>query len=122
MAKKKDTLKDLNEFMKSKETKGTAKEKNDFLSKKPTQLVDVEGVKSEIAALQEIPDGALGEEDIAKLIQKIADTQGVAARQILFRVCDKVIESADSKEASDILLQNIVLYLNHQDLLLQRLK
>lgn len=121
MAKKKDTLKDLNEFMKNQS--GLSDDANeDFLQKKPTLLADVTSLKYEINRLEELPEGALQEEEIAKLIQKIADSAGISNRQVLFRICEKVLNAQEKSQASDIMLLNMVTYLRHQDLILAELK
>jgi hypothetical protein len=121
MAKKKDTLKDLNEFMKS-QSPDSGEENKDYLSKKPTQLADVDALKSEIKRLEKLPQGALHEDEISSFISKVANAQGVSSRQILYRVCEKVLSEQESKEGSDILLENLVVYLQHQDLILEKIK
>lgn len=121
MAKKKDTLKDLNEFMKSQSPKEEGDGK-DFISKKPTTLAEVESLKSEVQKLNKLPDGALLEDEIAAFIKKVANTHQISERQVLYKVCEKVLEQIKQKEGSDIMLENMVLYLHHQDLLLEKLK
>lgn len=121
MAKKKDTLKDLNEFMKSQSSKEESESK-DFISKKPTTLAEVESLKSEVQKLNTLPEGALLEEEIADLIKKVANTHQISERQVLYKVCEKVLDQIKQKESSDIMLENMVLYLHHQDLILERLK
>ena len=121
MAKKKDTLKDLNEFMKN-QSPETGAEKEDYLSKKPTQLADIEALKSEIKRLEQLPEGALNEDEIANFIIKVAKSHELSSRQILYRVCEKVLAQVDDKEGSDIVLENLIVYLEHQDLLLSKIR
>jgi type II secretory pathway component PulM len=121
MAKKKDTLKDLNEFMKS-QSPESGNEDKDYLSKKPTQLAEVEALRSEIKTLDNLAEGALHEDEISDFILKVAKTHGLSARQVLYRVCEKVLIQQESKEGSDILLENLIVYLQHQDLILEKLR
>jgi type II secretory pathway component PulM len=121
MAKKKDTLKDLNEFMKNQPT-GAGEGTQDYLSKKPTQLAEVEALKSEIQKLNDIPEGALSEEEVANFIVKVSKAHQLSARQVLYRVCEKVLSQVEEKEGGDILLENLIVYLQHQDLLLEKIK
>jgi len=121
MAKKKDTLKDLNEFMKSQSPK-EEDESKDFISKKPTSLAEVESLKSEVQKLNKLPEGALLEDEIAAFIKKVANAHHISERQVLYKVCEKVLDQIKQKESSDIILENMVLYLHHQDLLLEQLK
>ena len=72
MAKKKETLKDLSEFMKN-QPKETNKAE-DFMDQKPTLLAEVEKLKSEVDALQQLPADSLHEKEVVALIQKIAKT------------------------------------------------
>ncbi len=119
MAKKKDTLKDLNEFMRSQGAK-TADE-DSYLDQKPTSLAEVERLKVEAKKLDELAPGALQEDDIAKLILKISETHELSSRHILFKVCEKVLQSKENLDSSDIMLLNTILYLHHNDLLVQKL-
>jgi len=121
MAKKKDTLKDLNEFMKSQSSK-TEEGKEDYLSKKPTRLAEVEALKSEIKRLDELPEDALNEEEISNFILKVAKTHHLRSRQVLYKVCEKVLAQQGEKEGADILLENLIIYLQHQDLILEKIK
>lgn len=121
MAKKKDTLKDLNEFMKSQSPKEEGESK-DFISKKPTTLAEVESLKSEVQKLNSLPEGSLNEDEITAFIQKVANANQISERQVLYRVCEKVLGQLENKEGSDIMLENMVLYLQHQDLILEKLK
>lgn len=121
MAKKKDTLKDLNEFMKS-QTPQEEGDNKDFISKKPTSLAEVESLKSEVQKLNSFPEGALLEDEIANFIKKVANAHQISDRQVLYKVCEKVLDQIKQKESSDIMLENIVLYLHHQDLIMEKLK
>jgi type II secretory pathway component PulM len=121
MAKKKDTLKELNEFMKSQSPKSTG-EDQDYLSQKPTRLAEVDSLKSELRQLNTLPEGALNENEITDFIIKVANAHNITARQVLFRVCEKVISKLESKESTDIIFENMVIYLQHQDLLMEKLK
>ena len=121
MAKKKDTLKDLNEFMKSQST-DTVEKKENYLTKQPTRLAEVEALKSEIQRLDKLPDGALNEEEIASFILKVAKSNKLASRQVLYRICEKVLAQQEEKEGSDIVLENLIIYLQHQDLIVEKLK
>ncbi|WP_296618436.1 hypothetical protein [Marivirga sp.] len=121
MAKKKDTLKDLNEFMKSQST-GAEEGKGDYLSKQPTRLAEVEALKSEIKSLDKLPEGALNEEEITNLILKVAKSHELSSRQVLYRVCEKVLAQQEDKEGADIVLENLIIYLQHQDLILEKIK
>ncbi|HET8858453.1 hypothetical protein [Marivirga sp.] len=121
MAKKKDTLKDLNEFMKSQSTE-SRDEKEDYLSKKPTQLADVEALKVEIQKLDNLPEGTLNEEEIANFILKVSQSHNLSSRQVLYRVCEKVLEKQKDKEGSDIILENLIVFLQHQDLIIEKMK
>lgn len=121
MAKKKDTLKDLNEFMKNQSSESRDDDK-DYLSKKPTQLAEVEALKSEINRLDNLEEGALHEDEVSNFIMKVAKIHDLSSRQVLYRVCEKVLAQQEAKEASDILLENFILYLRHQDLILEKLR
>lgn len=121
MAKKKDTLKDLNEFMKNQSSE-SRDDDQDYLAKKPTQLAEVEALRSEINKWDNLEDGALHEEEISNFILKVAKTHGLSSRQVLYRVCEKVLAQQETKEGSDILLENLIVYLQHQDLILEKLR
>ncbi|MGM0580003.1 MAG: hypothetical protein ACQETL_04950 [Bacteroidota bacterium] len=121
MAKKKDTLKDLNEFMKSQSPKEEGDNK-DYISKKPTTLAEVESLKSEVQKLNDLPEGSLFENEIAGFIKKVANAHQISERQVLYKVCEKVLDQIKQKESSDIMLENMVLYLHHQDLIMDKLK
>ncbi len=121
MAKKKDTLKDLNEFMKS-QSPNEEGESKDYISKKPTTLAEVESLKSEVQKLKHLPEGALNENELAGFILKIANAHQINERQVLYRICEKVLGTLEQKEGSDIMLENMVLYLQHQDLIMEKLK
>lgn len=121
MAKKKDTLKDLNEFMKSQSPQEEGGSK-DFISKKPTNLAEVESLKSEVQKLNNLPEGAFLEDEIAGFIKKIANAHQISERQVLYGICEKVLGQLENKEGADIILENMVLYFQHQDLLMEKLK
>lgn len=120
MVKKKDTLKDLNEFMKNQPLKG--EEDTPYLDKKPTSLAEVERLKADIKKLEELPEGALNEDKIAELISKTAQTHGLSQRQVLFSICEKVLNHQKEADSADIMLLNTILYLKHTDLVLSKLK
>lgn len=120
MAKKKDTLKDLNEFMKNQSSESVDKDK-DYLSKRPTQLAEIEALQAEIKSLDNLPEGALHEEEIANFILRVAKSHQLSSRQVLYRVCEKVLAQQQEKEGSDIILENLLVYLHHQDLILEKL-
>lgn len=120
MAKKKDTLKDLNEFMKSQSPKEEVDSK-DFISKKPTTLAEIESLKSDVQKLNDLPEGALLEDEIADFIKKVANTRQISERQVLYKVCEKVLGQLENKEGADIILENMVLYLHQQDLITEKL-
>jgi hypothetical protein len=121
MSKKKDTLKDLNEFMKNQPAASEETDK-DYLSKNPTRLAEVEALKSEVKRLEQLPEGALNEGEIASFIIKVAKSHDLSSRQVLYRICEKVLAQEENREGADILLENLIIYLQHQDLLLQKLK
>jgi len=121
MAKKKDTLKDLNEFMKNQPA--TSREENkDYLSKEPTRLANIEALKEDLQKLDDLPQGALNEDKIADFILNVAKTNDLSSRQVLYRVCEKVLSQEENREAADILLENLILYLRHQDLVLEKIR
>lgn len=121
MAKKKDTLKDLNEFMNS-QAKAPEEKQSDYLSKTPTRLAEVEALQSEITRLDNLPEGALNEDDIANFIAKVAKNHELSVRQVLYRVCEKVLGQQEDKEGADIVLENLIIYLQHQDLISEKIK
>ena len=121
MAKKKDTLKDLNEFMKSQSPK-EEDENKDYISKKPTALAAIESIQSEVQKLNALPEGSLNEDEIASFINKVAKTHQISERQVLYRICKKVLDHLTDKDSADIMLENMVLYLQHQDLIMEKLK
>lgn len=120
MVKKKDTLKDLNEFMKNQPMKG--EEDAPYLEKKPTSLAEVERLKEDIKKLEALPEGALNEGKVAELIAKTAKTHGISQRQVLFSICEKALNNQEQTDSADIMLLNTILYLKHTDLVLSKLK
>ncbi|GAA5033979.1 hypothetical protein GCM10011506_26860 [Marivirga lumbricoides] len=120
MIKKKDTLKDLNEFMRNQPLK--EEEETSYLEKKPTALAEVERLKEDIKKLEELPEGALNEDKIAELISKTALTHGLSERQVLFNICEKVLNTLKETDSADVMLHNTILYLKHTDLVLSKLK
>ncbi|MBK6267141.1 hypothetical protein JKA74_19005 [Marivirga sp. S37H4] len=120
MAKKKDTLKDLNEFMKNQPSQKDGDES--YLEKKPTSLAEVERLKSDLKKLDELPDGALNEDLLAGFIHKIASAQQLSPRQVLFRLCERTLDMQEESDSSDIMLLNTILYIKQNDLLVEKLK
>ena len=120
MAKKKDTLKDLSDFMKNQPQQDD--ENQDFMKKKPTKLAAVEKMKDEVEKLSELPAGSVLENELVKLIKKIADAANVPPRQVLYNICEAVIENEPEKSGSDIMLSNTILFLKHHDLITDKLK
>ena len=119
MAKKKDTLKDLNEFMQKQSVSN--EESDDFMNKKPTLLADVEKLKSDIDHLKELPEGSLHEEDLMALILKISEAAQLSPRHLLFRLAEKVLDQQKEKDHIDLLLENNIALLKHQQLLVEKL-
>jgi len=119
MAKKKDTLKDLSDFMKNQPK--PEDENQDFMKKKPTNLAAVEKMKDEVEKLTELQAGSVLEKDVVNLIQKIADAAKIPVRQVLYNICDEALEHVDDKNGSDIMLSNTILFLKHHELITEKL-
>lgn len=83
--------------MKSQSSKEES-ESNGFISKKPTTLAEVELLKSEVQKLNTLPEGALLEEEIADFIKKVANTHQISERQVLYKVCEKVLDQIKQKK------------------------
>ena len=116
MAKKKQTLKDLNDFMKNEGVKEN--EEQDFMSKKPTVLANVEKLRSDVDKLAALPANSLYEKEIVELITKVAEAAELSPRHILFNVVESVLENQKDKDAIDLLLENnIALLKYHQSLI-----
>lgn len=119
MAKKKDTLKDLNDFMKNQNV--PADEGGDFMNKKPTVLANIEKLRSDVETLAALPVGSLHEAEIVKLIQKISESAGLSSRQVLFNIAEKVLEETQEKDHIDILFENHISFLKYHQLVIDKL-
>lgn len=121
MAKKgKNTLKDLNEFMKN-QPKGE-EGSSDFMEKKPTTLVEIEGVEKQLKELQALPEDALKEDALANFILQIANAHNISARKVLYKICEAVIDKTGKQESTDIMLMNTILYLSHHESIVEKLR
>ncbi len=120
MAKKKDTLKDLNEFMKQQPDHNA--DEQGFMNKTPTNLAKVEKLSDDIKALNNLPAGSLHEADVASLIKNIANANETSQRQVLFSIIEKVLSVNEDKDGIDIMLLNQVLFLRQHDLIIEKLK
>jgi len=119
MSKKKDTLKDLNEFMRQQSPANTSGE--DFMKQQPTSLAAVENIESEVQKLDQLPAGDLQEAAIAALISKAAKAAHLSNRQLLFNIIDEVITKQEKTDSIDIMLLNQVMFLRQHDLLISKL-
>jgi EAL domain-containing protein (putative c-di-GMP-specific phosphodiesterase class I) len=119
MVKKKETLKDLSEFMKNQPKEMT--QDQHFLDRKPTNLARVEKLKSEVDKLQHLPANSLHEKEIVSLIQTIAENAGLSSRQVLFSIAEKLMEEEKEKDYIDILFENNISFLKYHQLLIDKL-
>lgn len=119
MAKKKDTLKDLNEFMKNQDLQKDAGDS--FMDKKPTLLANIEKLHSEVEKLDKLPKDSLYESDIIKLIQKVAEASTLSPRHILFNIVEQVLAEQKDKDHIDILFENHVSFLKYHQLIMDKL-
>ena len=104
---KKNTLKDLNEFMK--QNPGQQEEGKDFASASPKQLSDVEEAQQSSSAA----DTPLG------VIQQYAKVNDLNERLGLLSFILEVLDQKSSDlNSSDLMLKNTALYLQHIEQLL----
>jgi hypothetical protein len=113
MVKKKETLKDLSEFMKNQPKEMT--QDQHFLDRKPTNLARVEKLKSEVDKLQHLPANSLHEKEIVSLIQTIAENA------VLFSIAEKLMEEEKEKDYIDILFENNISFLKYHQLVIDKL-
>jgi len=78
-------------------------------------------MKDEVEKLSELPAGRVLESELVKLIKKIADTADVPPRQVLYNICEAVIENEPDKIGSDIMLSNTILFLKHHELITDKI-
>lgn len=92
MAKKKNTLKDLNEFLQANQDEENTNPEEDFHEKDPTQLVEVEpvNVASESAKVYQGKKkvSLTSEADIYQAILDLASTRKVSPETILSRIIE----------------------------------
>jgi hypothetical protein len=119
MAKKKDTLKDLNEFMKNQQPEQDAEE--NFMDKKPTVLAKVDKIKADVDKLNQLPAASLHESDILILIEKLAKATQLSSRQVIFNVAEKLLEKQQDKDHIDILFENHISFLKYHQLIIDKL-
>jgi EAL domain-containing protein (putative c-di-GMP-specific phosphodiesterase class I) len=119
MAKKKETLKDLSEFMKNQPKDNKIDEH--FLDQKPTSLAKVEKLKSEVDELHRLPPDSLHEKEIVALIRTIAETAGISSREVLFNIAEKLMEDQKEKDHIDILFENNISFLKYHQQVIDKL-
>lgn len=121
MAKKKgkDTLKDLNAFMQNREgeSSNTSKE---FIQQSPKSLAEVEKIGDTLKKMEELPADALKEKEISALILKLASAQKVSPQMILYKVFLEVQQQSKQQAASDLFLENLLLFLQYHEELVGR--
>jgi hypothetical protein len=109
--KEKMTLTDLNAFLKGQTDE--AHDGDDFISKKPKTLVEVSRLEGD--ALAQMKGHAPSEEVLAAQIQKLAEIRNVAPRMVLLDLIIHMMENQAELNASDIMLLNTALYVQHTE-------
>ncbi len=105
MAKKKNTLKELSEFLEAQQEPVVPVATDDFHAKPPTQLVEVDKVETEAASAGlykgDKPPALTNEEAIYKAIVQLASTRKTSPEAILRRLIEmREGEMATEKEPS----------------------
>lgn len=110
---KKNTLSDLNEFLKNQpklESDSGATSEHEFLKSKGTFLAKIEK-KSHWNE----PKLKAAAEKVSETIKDIATKEGLSNHQLLIASAIFEIENREALEASDLLLLNTLLYLQHTE-------
>lgn len=109
MAKnKKNTLSDLNDFLKN--TSGSEPQ-DDYLQAKPHSFVEVEKIAKDDAPVKQ----GLSEKMIAGEIKELARENGEDMRFTLLRIIQSVVNGRESMTSSDLMLLNTAIYLEHTE-------
>ncbi|MGK7393735.1 MAG: hypothetical protein ACNS62_04145 [Candidatus Cyclobacteriaceae bacterium M3_2C_046] len=110
---KKNTLSDLSSFLKEKSGAPAAEQDQDFLSSQPHSLVEIPSIEESLKDIQANPSQA--DAIISQIILDTAKAHGQDARQLLFKVIQRVLDDKPQQNASDVMLQNMVLYLSYTE-------
>ncbi|MDN5201757.1 hypothetical protein QQ008_10300 [Fulvivirgaceae bacterium BMA10] len=103
----------------AKKGKSTLKDLNAFLKQKPNTLVDVDQVDT-IEAPASQPE--LSESGIIEQIELLAQKNGDNFRNTLLNLIQSALDGQKESNASDIMLLNTVLYLQHTEKVSQNLE
>lgn len=110
---KKNTLSDLNEFLKNQpqnSNEASASSEQEFLKSKNTFLAKIEK-KSH----WDEPQLKAAAEKVALNLREIAAKEGLSAHQLLIASGIFEIENREALQASDLLLLNTLLFLQHTE-------
>jgi len=106
----KNTLKDLNQFLQDHKEEeidsSNVGNKEDFLQQKPNALVAV--AKAGESELQELPT-------LINKIEQISKEKNLPVREILFQLIQALYNQSEQLNATDVMLLNTVLYLQHNE-------
>ena len=98
----------------------TLSELNEFLKKDPNSLADVDKLSSHSGESLSEVDVSL--EGIQSMVRRLASQENESETQTLLKVILKVLEEKTEESASDILLTNTALYLQHAERTGEKLK
>jgi hypothetical protein len=114
MAKnQKNTLNDLNEFLKNAPMENEDDSKNDYLRTKPHTLVEVDKVEQNY---KEFDDSDWSELRIVSEIKALAEKNQEDVRFALFRIIQKILSDKEQPNSSDLMLANMAIYLEHAEM------
>lgn len=106
---KKNTLNDLNEFLKSSRQKKENPSGGDFLQSKPFSLVEADKLEEPKTG----HDASI--HDITSQIRVLANRNNENIRMTLFRIIQEILENTDEANSSDLMLLNTAIYLEHTE-------
>jgi hypothetical protein len=118
----KNTLADLNSFLKQKQVETSAAapaaevSKDEFINKSPSTLVEVtklDDLKKEAQAKEQAIKNI--EADIIEKIKVLANDKKISFRKALYRVIEHALQDNPAANASDVILMNMVHYLHHTE-------
>ena len=116
---KKNTLSDLNAFLKHKnnDQKTEEKAKKDYLKSSPHTIAEVNFLEKDPEEQENLTEQA-----IIKSIERIAEMRNESFSQLLRNIIIKAYENKREVNASDLMLLNTALYLDHTEQLSEGFK
>jgi hypothetical protein len=112
---KKNTLNDLNEFLKHQESPANSSETT-FMETEPHQLAEINKVESEHLS------NAIERQQLIGSIRRLARENKEEVLDTLISLIVEILEETEPASPSSVMLLNTTLYLQHQEKMLKELQ